>query len=148
MTKILLVTGYVGESDYDYFWSNLGELPDELLVDHITIKNKPKATAQREIFSEIATKGHSYDYVMKLDADMTFVNIQNLLKLVQLCSGKPHTVYPVFDHLSGTSMYGLHIFSGEYSKKVVFANDPTFTDKLNLPQRPYYYPLNSDNYNF
>lgn len=144
MTKILLVTGHVGETDYDYFWSNMDQLPDEFIVDQITIKNKPKAAAQREIFCEIENRGSNYDYVMKLDADMTFLNAQNFLKLLQQCRGKPHTVYPVFDHLTGISIYGLHIFLGEYCKDVVFANDPTFTDKLNLPQDPYYYPLNSE----
>lgn len=144
MIKILMVTGYVGEGDKEHFWSNIHPVPDTLIIDQIIVSHKPKAVAQQEIFRNITEKGSAYDFVFKLDADMTFPNIHSLTKLVELCAGQSHNVYPVFDHLTGTSIYGIHIFNGNYCEGIELANDPTFTDKLNLPEPPYYHGINSE----
>ncbi len=129
MIKVLVVTLYSGENEYDQCCDSV-KSQSGLIVDHKVIKNLPKQEAHQKLYKLFNDSREDFDYLAKLDADMAFSSPQSLINIVsEFNDGIDVISATVHDGITDSDIQSFNIFS----PKCYFhyeSNDPLFTDKL------------------
>jgi len=111
VTKIHIITTTGGEPQLDF---QIKQISDCIplhgnTIKHTIIKNLP-AKASMQKFYNLSKSCQFSDYILKLDGDMTFVDLQKFTFLrAILNTEKPQRLtVPVYDHITNCSIYGCH----------------------------------------
>lgn len=112
MLRLLIVTLHVDEPQLALQSLQISALKDmeEYHIKHVVISGMAAKEAMLQLFQEIKT--HSgYDYFIKLDADMTFRDLDGLGELIRRAQaiGKPRYTVSVYDHATKLNIFGLHV---------------------------------------
>lgn len=111
--RCLIGTLYVGEN----------ELPEcEAAIrsqgyrhwEHFRLDNMPELEAHEALYDEFMRKNKEFDYFIKIDPDMVFVDNDSLSKIVGFMQSRPsldHACFSVYDYMSQQKMLGMHVYS-------------------------------------
>lgn len=142
--RVLVVTLYSGENEYDDCKQSVTQ---QVGVDtvHMFIEYLPKKEAHQKLFQIFNESRNSFDYLLKLDADMVFVSPHSLRNILENFSDGVDVVSAtVHDGMTNSDMQGVNVFSNRCRFHYA-SNDPLFTDNLRVdyPGRHYSYVDNS-----
>lgn len=110
--KLLILTLHVDEPQIKFQSQQISKLKErnKYHIKHIIISGMQAKDAMLQLYQSV--KEHSnFDYFIKLDADMTFRDLDSLDDLISLAlaSGKPRYTVSVYDHATKLNIFGLHI---------------------------------------
>lgn len=127
--KVLIVTLYSGEAEFDACCRSVLDQKNVTIVHHI-IKNLPNREAHQRLYRKFQDDRREYDFLVKLDADMVFSRDDSLAKMLSGFSpGIDALFYTVWDRLTQSRMWSINIFRSTCSFEFD-NNDPLFTDRL------------------
>lgn len=134
MIKILIITLYSGENEYDQCCQSVKD-QQGFIIEHKTIKNLPKQEAHQKLYNSFNENRLSFDYLAKLDADMVFSNPNALRNIIQQFNENIDIVSAtVHDGITNSDMQSFNIFSSRcYFRSS--SNDPLFTDSLEIEHK-------------
>lgn len=102
-----------GENEYYQSLRSIRQ-QKEIDFDLIEIKNLPNKEAHRTLYEEIAKNASSYDYFVKVDGDMVFLQDKSLARMIGVIaanSSLDHVAFSVLDWYSQKAIIGMHLYS-------------------------------------
>src|SRR5690554_2319106 len=131
MLRVLVVTLYSGENEFEECLNSVRSQVGAK-CDHKVIKNLPKHEAHQKLYKLFNDSRQSYDFMVKLDADMAFATEKSLTNLLEFFDDGIEVVSAtVLDGLTGMDMDAIHI----YTNRCFFhydSGDPLFTDQVKI----------------
>lgn len=128
--RVLVITLYSGEAEYESCKKSVKEQDYGGLVDHIFIENLPNRAAHRKCYETIMKKTEDYELFVKLDADMVFTRKSAISDMIRFWRNedKPdHMVCAVKDFIPNRLSMGVHVFT-KNCKWTLDESDPLFVD--------------------
>jgi hypothetical protein len=128
--KILIITLYCGEAEYDDCKQSVKNQKFNGLVDHIFIEHKPNIEAHKTCYQTIMDQSDKYNLFIKMDADMVFTHDQAISDILKFWDDqhKPdHMVFAVKDFIPDRLSIGIHAFSNRCTWHLG-AHDTLFVD--------------------
>lgn len=112
MLRLLIVTLHVDEPQMSVQSEQISALKTIEIYDikHIVISGMQAKAAMVKLYQEIQKHSH-FDYFIKLDADMTFRDLNSLRDLIDsaIASQENRYTVSVFDHATRLNIFGLHV---------------------------------------
>jgi hypothetical protein len=109
--KVLIITLTIGEPQLP---KQKGQLNTQQGVDlkHVVISDMSADEAMRCLINECELHRGQFDYVIKLDGDMTLSSNDTVLKIVERLenTNKDRLTLTVFDYILRMRIFGVHIF--------------------------------------
>jgi len=136
MLKALLIVMSSGENELSLCLDSISSQVG-VNFDVYHIENKPNKEAHEECYKKIMTDSGLYDYFIKVDADMVFINDTKLKEVIQFMyedRSLDHAAFSVLDWASQKLIIGMHVFSNrckwEASGDLLFVDpSPCFPGK-------------------
>jgi hypothetical protein len=124
--RLLILTLHVDEPQLSLQSAQISALKVNKVyhIKHIVISGMRAGSAMRQLYQEI--REHSnFDYFIKLDADMTFRDLNSLGDLIDkaVTSQKNRYTISVFDHATRLNIFGLHVVKVKAIKDTVLITD-------------------------
>jgi len=111
--RVLVLTLRTDENEFDACVESI-QAQQGVCCDHVVFSELPNKEAHDTLYRRIMTDAKSYDYFVKLDADMVFRSPESLRSGLQLFIDNPkldHVQFSLSDWYTSQPMMGLHIFS-------------------------------------
>ena len=123
---------YSGENEFNKCIDSVENQKCDFQFEQIFIKNKTNQDAHNELYSIIMERHASYQYFVKLDADMIFTSTSSLQTLVNLAIQSKADIFsiPVDDYMTGKMIWGLNIYKSGIKWKL--GTESIFTDQQSL----------------
>lgn len=129
MIKVLVITLYCGENEYEQCCKSVNE-QEGLIIEHKVIKNLPKQEAHQKLYKLFNDNAEKFDFFAKLDADMAFATPRSLQAIIQKFeNGVDIVSATVHDGITNCDMQSFNVFSSK-CHFIFDSNDPLFTDRL------------------
>lgn len=126
--KIMIITLYSGENEYDSCKESVRIQECSYEVHHVCIENKPKLEAHNLLYSMIMEKERDFDYFVKLDADMVFTSSASLQEIIESAVKNKVDRFsiPVHDYMTDKMIWGLNVYKAgmqwELSTNAIFTD--------------------------
>lgn len=131
MFKIMIGTLYSGESDYEHCLDSV-KMQHAKNYDHIIFKKLPQNIAHYKLYKRFMNS--QYKYLVKLDADMVFMNPDCLSTMIYFIESykKYRISFTVFDSITNSNINGIHIYSKgvKWNLKAIKNDDNIYPDRL------------------
>lgn len=110
MFKIMIGTLYCGEADFELSKNSL-EVQNFKNYEHIIFKNLPQNIAHYKLYRKFMNS--EYKYLVKLDADMSFMNTDSLSTMIYYIEfyKKYRVTFMVYDAITDSLINGIHVYS-------------------------------------
>lgn len=130
--RLKIITLYSGEKEYGESKKSVKRQKVRHSVDVSFIENKTKPEAHGLLYEMIMSERHSYDYFIKLDADMIFTDDGAVEKIIQYAveSGSDIFSIPVHDFLTDSMIWGLNVYRS--GVRWFVDSESLFTDQQRL----------------
>lgn len=144
---LLILTLYCGENDYTLQREALSNQTFKTF-EQVTFSYLPNLQAHQKLYSTIMENSDSFDYFLKLDADMVPSRSTALQDMLEFAIQRPdvdHFRFPLDDFFTGRLIPDVHLFSNRVYWHDV--SDPLFVDPspiipgLRLTHRDYPAPF-------
>lgn len=127
--RVLAVTLYVGEAEYDACCASLARQTN-VQVTHKVIRDLPTQEAHQALYRAFNENGDDYDFLIKLDADMVFSRDDALETILKSFTPEIDIVaYTVWDRLTQSRIWSFNAYRST-CKFEADQNDALFTDRL------------------
>jgi len=108
MKKVLIGTLYSGEGDFDRCCQSVKD--QDYPSKHFVISDQAEVDAHMQLYKRF--KDSNYDFLIKLDADMVFINDDAVSRMVKLgMKGYDKVSFQVQDFFTNSRFFGVHLFS-------------------------------------
>jgi hypothetical protein len=111
--RVLVLTLYSGEAEYDRCRASLAA-QDYTAWEQRSLEHLPNREAHGTLYRTIMSEAESFDFFLKLDADMVLADAAVLGDLVRAFEDRPaldHLVVAVSDWMTDSRIIGAHMFS-------------------------------------
>lgn len=138
MPKILIGTLFSGENEFERCISSI-QTQKSVQFDHFVIKNLPQKEAHKELYSRFDQKKKSYDFLIKIDADMILLRDTALLEIISFFQSHPNIdllTCTVSDWFTKSNIFGLNSYRSciDFTKGLACLdnNQSLFTDQIDI----------------
>lgn len=123
---------FSGENEFNKCIDSVENQKCDFQFEQVFIKNKTNQEAHNELYSIIMERSASYQYFVKLDADMVFTSTSSLQTLINLAIQSKADVFsiPVNDRMTDKMIWGLNVYKSGI--KWQLGTESIFTDQQNL----------------
>lgn len=132
--KILIITLYSGESEFDKCMCAIKSQQTDCYVAVHVIRNKGNVEAHHALYTKIMDETNNFDFFVKLDADMVLQNRGSLQAVLALIAQSDADILsiPVYDYITNTMIWGLNVYR---SGLIWELDEELFTDQQHLKSK-------------
>ena len=133
MIKVKIITLYSGEKSLKLLKKKLVKQKNIFFI-HTVIEGLDQKQSNTAFYNELISTDKSFDYVIKMDADMLPKNDYSISLSLQIADilKKDRLTLPLKDFYTKTVIFGIHIFSGINGfKKFKLENVPNNDNWIN-----------------
>lgn len=112
--RILVGVMYSGENEYERCIESIKSQTIANDIDYFVIENQPNKIAHDMLYETFNQQAKYYDYLLKMDADMVFIDGSSVVKMLVEFQKKPnldHLMVDVYDCLSDIPIPGQNMYS-------------------------------------
>lgn len=127
--RIKIITLFCGENEFDKCVEMVGRQVCNFYFEQVFIKNKGNLEAHTELYQMIMDEADSFDFFVKLDADMIFKSESSLESLIQIAISSKADIFsiPVHDYMTNSMIWGLNVYRA--GVRWHLGTDNLFTDQ-------------------
>lgn len=130
--KVLVITMFSDENEYESNKNSVSDQKASFQIKQCFIENKKNLEAHNELYKIIMDKAKSFDYFIKLDADMILTNKTALSELIRMAVDSNSDIFsiPVHDYMTNQMIWGVNVYKSGVKWKLGTEN--LFTDQQHL----------------
>lgn len=128
--KILIITLYAGENEYDACQQSVREQIFNGSIEHRLVEGQSNIEAHKTCYQMTMDKADDYDLCIKMDADMVFNRPTAIADIITFWNNQDqpdHMVFAVQDCIPDRLSIGVHVFSNRCTWNID-KHDPLFVD--------------------